>query len=392
MDCHTSLRKGKYARKARAVMANALAVLFGFAVAAIGLTFIELGFRVNAYFFKPLITERKFSVNPPLLEYDPLLGIRPKASVTSRERVTLLGQQIYDVEYGTDYLHRRITQVTCEKQRQFNAIFFGCSYTFGTGVQQDETLPAQFGVYAQDFIPLNYAASGWGPQHMWVLLQNDHLIETFSRQAGIVLYVFIDDHLNRIMGNRTDASPRNLDLPHLEIENEQLVFKGLYGENSPLPLQVQRYIMRFDMAKYFIRQFTAHALSSEEKARAEKMVVKVVEECAIRLRHACPQMRFGFLLYPGSAEGPALLPWLQAMGIECFDYSGLFLNGGISADQLLMYDGFNGHLAHPNPRLNKLLAQQLAYDVYRRFPEYSTDLGHPTAPPQLDPEFGISKK
>ena len=43
------------------------------------------------------------------------------------------------------------------------ALFLGCSYTFGDGVGDSETLPAPFGARAPAYHVYNFATTGYGP-------------------------------------------------------------------------------------------------------------------------------------------------------------------------------------------------------------------------------------
>lgn len=108
-------------------------------------------------------------------------------------------------------------------------IFLGCSFMFGFGLNDDETVPYYFSE-ANDFASAiaNLGVSGYGPHQSLRDLELDyHLSRTAIRSDAVkgIFFTFIDDHQRRI------ADPVLLDAPYFMLENGTLVYKGLYGDN-----------------------------------------------------------------------------------------------------------------------------------------------------------------
>ena len=79
-------------------------------------------------------------------------------------------------------------------------VFFGCSFMFGHGVEDDQTLPYYFVQAARGtFEGFNFAGDGWGPHQMLREIETGFI----RRAAGtpeLAIYEAIPDHLRRVAG------------------------------------------------------------------------------------------------------------------------------------------------------------------------------------------------
>src|SRR5437879_10062020 len=90
------------------------------------------------------------------------------------------------------------------EQRRHFLLFFGCSMTFGLGVNDNETMPFYMAQYASHYRPYNYGVSGYGPHYMLAQLQRGDLTKDIHETHGIALYTFIDHHIDRPIGTVRD--------------------------------------------------------------------------------------------------------------------------------------------------------------------------------------------
>ena len=77
------------------------------------------------------------------------------------------------------------------------ACFLGCSFTFGKGVQDAETLPAQFQYLNSTYRSYNFGCNGFGPHQVLRQLETSVISEQISQTTGFGMYLFIEDHLRR---------------------------------------------------------------------------------------------------------------------------------------------------------------------------------------------------
>ena len=102
-----------------------------------------------------------------LFQPDALLGYKPpsQTQVTSTKRRKWNGALMYDVVYSMDAYSRRTTPVAdLDRASRGSILYFGCSFTFGEGVNDGETMPADVSRLVPEYRPYNYGFRGYGPQ------------------------------------------------------------------------------------------------------------------------------------------------------------------------------------------------------------------------------------
>jgi hypothetical protein len=109
---------------------------------------------------------------------------------------------VYDVTYTMNQFGLRIAphDVSPARNRDYkNVVFFGCSFTFGTGLNDDETLPYLFEEESGGrYRSYNFAYGGYGPHQMLRILETGRLDKIITDQKpSIAIYVALIDHIDR---------------------------------------------------------------------------------------------------------------------------------------------------------------------------------------------------
>jgi len=115
------------------------------------------------------LAERSITENipDPFRIRDELLGYKAVPHYEGRAIHRVDEQTAYDVTIRTDeFSRRRSTRNQSEEESAKHAIFMGCSFTFGQGVNDWETLPSQFADNTDGHVAHNYGLGGYGPQQM----------------------------------------------------------------------------------------------------------------------------------------------------------------------------------------------------------------------------------
>lgn len=352
--------------KLRGWAANAAAVLLGFLIVAALLSAAEGALRLKA---------RLSSDSPHSLFWQEAEGavsdggvmgrVLPRNS-TVRLHVRWGEKLIYNVTAETDDAGRRVTP--CDRPENAPpriAAFFGCSMTFGQGVRDEETLPARFCAHAPEWRAFNYGVSGYGPQHMWLQICEKNALEEFSARKGVVVYSFIDHHLDRLAGTPPVLATWTYPLPWLEDQDGQIVQRGTFRDRSPLEYFFFRRIHPTHLAQFVERRLPTRPPGKDQQDAALNLLVRLIVECDQAAKEQAPGLTFCCLVLPtcGGARGKEVLQRLEGTGVRTLDYEHLFEEAGLPEDELFFNDSPQGTKGHFKAPGYDLIARRLVGDV-----------------------------
>lgn len=133
-----------------------------------------------------------------------LLGYTLKPG-TRRQAGKYYGDEVvYEVTYTVDEKGLRVSPPAGEKCTE-SLLFFGCSYTYGEGVDDEETMPYRVGAMSDGrFAVYNFGVHGYGPQHMLTLLKFGKVKNAVSVTPGHAVYQCVyPSHVYRVAGLRS---------------------------------------------------------------------------------------------------------------------------------------------------------------------------------------------
>jgi hypothetical protein len=127
------------------------------------------------------------------------LGAFPIANTVTEFKEFLDGRPIADVTYRIDASGLR--EIASSVQgRPHKVAFFGCSFMFGHGIENDQTLPYYFVRAATgSFEGFNFAGEGWGPHQMLREIETG-FVRRVAGTPDLAIYEAIPDHLRRVAG------------------------------------------------------------------------------------------------------------------------------------------------------------------------------------------------
>lgn len=184
-------------RRTTATIGKVLWLNLGVVVLVLGL--VETGLWIAApppAVFDPALPQSAGNISHDDYGYAPAPSSRTRA-------VKLAGARpLYDVVYTIDQYGLRVSPPELDPQhRRGCVLFFGCSNTFGEGVQDDETLPWQVGVATGGrFAVRNLGFSGWGPHQMLAALQAGDVERAAGCEVTHVVYLALYWHARRVSG------------------------------------------------------------------------------------------------------------------------------------------------------------------------------------------------
>ncbi len=167
-----------------------------------------------------------------VLRYHPVLGYQINADGRYETSYYFLDDRLPIKTEARLRSGRRYTPVQNNNREKF-ALFFGDSFVFGVGVNDDETLPYYFGRQAPEYRPYNYGVPGGSVQNMYYKLASEDLTEQVGESSGIAIYWFFGFHTNRVIGGMPGFNKWADKTACYEIENNHLEYKGNFREAHP---------------------------------------------------------------------------------------------------------------------------------------------------------------
>jgi hypothetical protein len=168
------------------------AVMLAFALGEGFLTYQHAGKQVQ---YQSLL-------EPPLPynQQSDLLGTVPVPKGRTRYRMQVNNQTFIDIVYTIDEHGLRLTPSEDSSAATETIVFMGCSFTYGEGVEDDETLPAQVAARVPQAKVLNFGYSGYGPHQMLANLESGRVKELCPTPPRRVIFQMIPDQVRRVRG------------------------------------------------------------------------------------------------------------------------------------------------------------------------------------------------
>ena len=141
-------------------------------------------------------------LNPPNRSYvakNDLLGMVPRSNCQVRHHLEVEGKKLFDTVYTIDE-HRLRVVVPAGDPSAETVVFCGCSYTFGEGVADEESLPSRVAQLRSDLRVLNFGFHGYGPHQMLANLESGRVAQLCPQPPRVVIFQMIPDHVNRVVG------------------------------------------------------------------------------------------------------------------------------------------------------------------------------------------------
>jgi hypothetical protein len=286
---------------------------------------------------------------------DEALGYKPPSNVVGNITLRKKGRTVYDVVYSIDSYSRRLVLQASSGLRKQHALFFGCSFTFGDGVNDGDTLPAQFAKYSEASQVYNYAYSGYGPQHAVAHLQREAFSGEIAETNGVAFYVYLaDGHEQRVIGSMIVYNSWGYRLPCYVLDRTGcLVRAGSFTSSRPWKTRLYRLLGCSQILKLAQADFPPF-----KTATRYRLTAAVLAEAAALYERRFPGGRFFVVIYPTQVKDLRILPFLRERGVRYLDYSALF-------DPAAKEYKLEGD-AHPSPLAYATLAQRLAADIEKR--------------------------
>lgn len=337
-----------------------VALLLGMVVTSVLLGFFEGGFyALNKHKIRG--ENVVYSVSQTYWQSDPVVGKRLIPDMAATQTKTRQGEPVFSAMYTMDHFGRRATPRPpgAPAPDRF-ALFFGCSFTFGTGVTDEQTIPAQFAADAPRFHAYNYGNQGFGPNNCLAQLETIHLKTEVEESQGVGLFIFIPDHVRRVIGAKkvvcqwVDGSNN----PCYEFAQDGAVaYRGPFRTAHPWRLSFYKALMYEQCLSYFEVEVPPWPRPADIRLTAA-----ILAAAKAKFLEQFPGSRFYVVVYPDHPKlkpqtfpAAEMLPYLKEAGVEYLDYSSAM---DLSQPGMLIVN--DGHPAAP---ADAAFATLLARDI-----------------------------
>ncbi len=294
----------------------------------------------------------------PLSKPHPRVGYKLLPNETFKVRASRGDNIIYDVTYTSDADGRRITPQ--HPNAKTAVVLLGCSFTFGHGLNDKDTMPWKLGeILGDEYQVYNLGYSGYGTHNMLGIIEGD--LPDLSKYDKIqTFFISIEDHPRRIAG----ASNWNANSPYYEVVDGKAVFTSTFGQLPPLPWEDSSlsWIKESAIYRFYrkpISEFFSTVNSEEKRLNLFRALVLTGAEL---LQQRYPQNTSELLVWPAVSHSP-FAEKIQFMNkdIPTLDMEAWFPDFSNNIDKYsIVGDG------HPNPLNTDIVATKLAEHIRKQ--------------------------
>lgn len=169
---------------------------------------------------------------------DNVLGVIPRSNCQVRHQRQFQGKSVIDTVYAIDEHHLRVVVPAGDPAHE-TVVFCGCSFIFGEGVADDETLPSRVAQLRPDLRVLNFGFHGYGPHQMLANLESGRIARLCPQPPRVVVYQMIPDHIGRVVG----WIPYNSHAPRYGWREGHIERLG-HHDDSPWGLRSRRVLLK----------------------------------------------------------------------------------------------------------------------------------------------------
>ncbi|OGX33790.1 MAG: hypothetical protein A3C36_06295 [Omnitrophica WOR_2 bacterium RIFCSPHIGHO2_02_FULL_52_10] len=261
------------------------------------------------------------------------------------------GEYIYDVNYTIDEFGRRVTIVPGREQRDQYILFMGCSFMYGEGVQDNETLPFHVGRMTTEYLPYNYAFHGLGPFDLLAKLENLDLRSQVQEKDGLLIYLFMDDHVKRVTGAMSVMKWKGNQVYYAVDHQGDFVRHGSFNTGRSFLTPLYKILLKSRILRYFNVDIPKIGTSHIE------LTAKVIEAMKNEYQKKFGSEKFYVFIKSKSWIGQRLAEQLDARGIKNFNIESIFADGDRELYRLSADDG------HPSALAQQMMAEKIVQDL-----------------------------
>lgn len=319
---------------------------------SIGLLFICMAETETYFYFaaRPQTIEYKISAPWQQRDRESGLGDVTVPGAVAEQEASHDGRVIYDALYTID--SNGLRHIPAEIQGgPLTVAFVGCSYMFGHGLNDDQTLPYFFLKDAHGtFHGFNFAVDDWGPHEILREIELGKMTAVVKR-PNLVVYEALSDHLIR-------ASGRNVFDPfgakYVLCGDNRVCYDGLFHSRT------YEYVL-----DWLFRSWTFGYIETHYMRLVRNADVPIYTAIVARIRDSVEQngSKFVVLFWDSWSQDDPIIGALQARGIDVIRVTNFIPDLRTNQVKYLI----SPIDPHPSAATNQLLAEHLFDHVRSAF-------------------------
>lgn len=281
---------------------------------------------------------------PSIYDRDSLIGgVLKKQAMRAAHRQVLGPREelLFDVVYSVNADGRRITPERGKKADSV-VLLFGCSFTFGFGVNDKDTYAWKLAeLLGDNYQVVNLGVSGYGAHQMLALLESgrlDHLLQQYKHRYAF--FLTIADHLNRCTGR----SPWITNGPRYTLEQGTPQYAGDFSETFSLLRFSDKIFLHSALYPKLRSVFAQLASSEQDMALHAAILAQAAKELQAR------NTDFAVIAWPDITHG---IESLRARSLKVLPLGPRIPDWAPESYKQFRVDGF-----HPNAHGHEIIADE----------------------------------
>jgi hypothetical protein len=336
-----------------AAKTNVKAILFNisFVFFAIGMfeVFMNKKVQQNTASHYPVVNVKmpeKYYRRDDTLGYGPVKGICAPAISTYNEEI------LYHVKYTIDSNGQRITPPFIKSNDSRSILFFGCSVTFGYGLNDESTFPYIAGMKLKDkYKVYNFGFEGYGTHQMLAALTQKVVDKVVDIKPQYAIYSAIPDHIDRLTNKKSWGSHD----PKFTMEDGQLVYEGHFDDNGS-----SRILSKLKESFIFRKFFESQSADDDVE-----LFSAMVDKSRHEINSKYPGCKFIVIFWDDLSQkelSDKMLHTLQRKNIEVHLISRILPDYN---EQWSKYQIRPPLESHPNQLANQFIAEYIVKDIIK---------------------------
>lgn len=261
---------------------------------------------------------------------------------------------VYDAIYTFDQYSRRVTPVKKTDSYSKFIGLFGCSFTYGNGLNDNQTINYNIAAQNKEFYPYNYAIGASGINSTLALVQRTDFSSQIPEKKGVFFEVYISAHVDRAVGSLPSLQWLQ-DTPYYKVTADNKVERhGSFKTGRPVYTFFMNWINRLFGSNILQGRFFPRITTDDYL-----YYCRLVEEVRDTLAKKSPGNEFVVYVHPLQAIETSLKECLVSHQIKVLEPPNLNTD-----EYKIKYDG------HPNEKINRLIAKDMIDFAEKEFSDH----------------------